>query len=141
MSKLAILSLVLAACTAGGMGIDQPTTPQSAPRAKVQFHTGAVDADGARALSLAAIEPSLPSVDRMAHQVRARLGDTATAELKLCVSPAGQVTKVELFQRTSFEAFDAAVVRDAQSWKFAAMPGPATVQTCDRATISYRAHR
>ena len=84
-----------------------------------------------------AIAPSLPSVDRMGARVRAALGDTATAAVQLCVSPAGHVTKVDLLESSTFEAFDAALLKDARAWQFTKLPGPTTLQTCSRAIVSY----
>jgi TonB family protein len=133
MLKPVILSTTLAACAVTGNALDRDT----APHAKVKLDLS-VAGEGAVPLSPSAIEPTLPSVDRIANQVRARLGDTATAELSLCVSPSGHVTKVELARSSTFDAFDTALLRDAETWQFSTMPGPASVQSCQRTTIAYR---
>jgi TonB family protein len=136
MSKLVVLTLVIApACAAGGF----PLARETSSTAKVQFTTTAPD--GVRAAFPRAIEPALPHVDRLAHQVRARFGDDAVASINLCVSPAGRVTKVALIEGSTFDAFDRALVQDVGRWQFAAMPGPAKLEVCDRATIAYRAPR
>ena len=110
----------------------------SAPSARVQLDltTNA----GAQPAFPTALDPALPSVDRISHNVRAALGDMATAEIDLCVAPSGSVTKVEIARSSNLEAFDEAVLRDARAWRFASLPGPDTLQSCRRATIAYRAH-
>ena len=136
MSKLAIAvaSLSLAACASTQTTLDHDT----AMRAKVRLDL-TLTGDAAIPAFPSAIDPAVPSVDRISHSIRARLGETATAELELCVSPAGHVTKVALARGSTFEAFDAALLRDAESWQFATMPGPAGLQACRHATIAYRA--
>lgn len=134
MSKLSMLALSfsLFACATGSTMID-PEAPSYTAAARLEL---GVTANGDSAFPHA-IEPRVPSVDRLGVQVRAALGDTATAALQLCVSPAGKVTKVELVESSTFAAFDAALLRDAKAWQFATLPGPEMLQTCSRATVSY----
>jgi TonB family protein len=135
MSKLVIASLLLSACATTGATLEHNNP---APHARIQFDPSAVT--GVKAAFPEAIEPRVRAVDRIAHLVRARLGGVATAQLELCVAPAGKVTKVTLARSSSFETFDAALLQDAQAWRFASLPGPTTVQSCRHATISYTAH-
>jgi TonB family protein len=132
MSKLAILALSLSAF-ATTSSLLEPTTGAGT---KVRLDLTTTKA--AATVFPSVVEPAVPSVDRIAHSIRARLGSTAIAELELCVSPAGNVTKVALAKTSTFEAFDAALVRDAEAWRFAAMPGPASLQSCRRARIAYQ---
>jgi TonB family protein len=134
MLKLAILSTTLAACASAATMLDRDT----APHAKVKLDLSA-PGDAAVAVFPSAIEPTVPSVDRISNQVRTRLGEMATAELELCVAPDGHVKKVALTRGSSFAGFDTALVRDAEAWQFQPMPGPASVQSCRRATVAYRA--
>jgi TonB family protein len=127
-----LLVLALPACAATTALVPAPAS-----------HTGAHLDLSARDGSLApafpeAIEPALPSVDRISREVRAQLGDTAVADLDLCVSPAGKVTRVAIAKSSTLAAFDAALLHDAEHWQFDALPGPDTVQSCRRATIEYR---
>jgi len=86
----------------------------------------------------APIEPTVPTVDRMAHSIQARFGATTmSAQLDLCVAPDGHVTKISVARGSSYEAFDHALVRDAAQWQFEKLPGPATVESCRRATVAY----
>ena len=50
--------------------------------------------------------PELPSVDRIAHLIRAQLGDAASADLDVCVAPSGRVTDVTLARTSTLRAFD-----------------------------------
>jgi TonB family protein len=116
------------------------TSSAAGSRAKLDLKINP-NADGASAIARKAIDPELPSVDRIAHLIRARLGDAASADLDVCVAPSGRVTDVTLVRTSTLRAFDDAVLRDAETWQFTALPGPANVKSCSRATISYRAHR
>jgi TonB family protein len=86
------------------------------------------------------IEPPLPSVDRIAYQVRERLGEQVIVLIDLCVAADGHVTKVSIASGSEFEPFDAALIRDIEEWQFASLPGktaPTRLQTCERATVQY----
>ncbi|MBS1118926.1 MAG: hypothetical protein H6Q90_1154 [Deltaproteobacteria bacterium] len=135
MSKLAALIIVSACAPSSTVGSRMPA--EASPHGRIQFDPHATG-DAAPASFPAALELSVPAVDRVAHLVRARLGETATAELELCVSPDGHVAKAELVRGSSLAAFDRALVHDAESWQFATLPGPASVQSCRRTTIAYR---
>jgi hypothetical protein len=133
------LSLVLftAACaTTGTNTMDR----EPAPHAKVQLDLQPSTEEQAVFPALHA--PRLPSVDRIAHRVRAQLGDEAIAAIELCVAADGHVTKVALLEGSSYEPFNAALVRDVQEWQFASLPGSTAtkpLQTCERATVKYLA--
>ena len=134
MLKLSLLSLSLAACaTTGATTLDR----DAAPRAKVKLDLAATGAD---TVFRAALDPQLPSVDRIARAVRLNLGATASAELDLCITPAGGVKHLRLVRGSSYTAFDQALLRDAAAWQFASLPGPDTVMSCSRATIAYHVH-
>lgn len=134
MSKLIVGFGFLFACATTGRSLDPNV---AGDRARVQLDLA--PSDTAAPAFPAALEPAVPSVDRIASSVRAALGSVATAELDLCVAPSGRVAKVELARSSSYDAFDGALLRDAKDWQFAVMPGPATVQSCRRATVAYRA--
>ena len=138
MSKLTfIFSLsALTACAAGSTyGVDRETAPHAAVRLEL-----ARASDVASAFP-AAIDPAVPSIDRIGREIGATLGDSATAQVDLCVSPSGRVTKLALAESSSSDAFDTALLQDAQRWRFASMPGPDSVQICQRARITYHPAR
>jgi TonB family protein len=136
MSKLILFIPFAVACATTSSGLTGDQTERG-PRAKVSL--GAPPASTQRAYP-ELVDPAVPSIDRLAHSIRARLGAAATAELDLCTTPAGRVTRVALARSSSFEAFDAALVHDAEGWQFGAMPGPDSVQSCRRTTVTYRPH-
>lgn len=127
--------LFTAACATTGTTMESREPTQ---RANVQLDLSTSAEE--HAVFPALEEPRLPSVDRISHQVRAQLGDEVVASIELCVAPDGHVTKVSLIEGTSFEPFNAAVVRDIEGWQFASLPGKTAVkslQTCERATLKY----
>jgi TonB family protein len=137
MSKLTVLVLALSACATGGITTGDR---DAAPRTGVRLDLS-VTPDDAVVVFPAAIDPVLPSIDRMSHALRARTGAAElTAQLDLCVAPDGHVTKIGLAKSSSNDAFDHALVRDVADWQFTAIPGPANVEACRRATIAYRTH-
>ena len=133
MLKLSILALALAACATTATGFDRDT----AQRAKVKLD---LSVTGVESAFPTALDLRVRSIDRMAHAVRANLGDVASAEIKLCVSPNGDVKQVELVRGSSYEIFDKALLTDAAAWRFASLPGPDSVMSCQRATIEYHPH-
>ncbi len=141
LSVLSTIGLVtFSACATGATPLLDPH--DSAPRAQVQLDFTAPATDGAVGASFpAVVEPRLPSADRIAPRIRTLLGETASADVHLCVAPAGNVTSVALARGSTMPAFDHAMMNDVTAWQFAAQPGPATVRTCERFTISYRTHR
>ena len=132
MFKLA-LSLSLVACVTGSSRGITSQAPRQVGGIQLTMTGGS---DGAVKFP-SAIDPALPSVDRMSRAVYATLGDTATAQLDLCITPSGKVTKLALARGTSMPELDAALLADAKTWRFEAMPGPDSVQICDRAEVSY----
>jgi hypothetical protein len=139
MSKhLVLVALLSAACaTGGGLGSEQDTGPHARPP-NVELTAAA---DDTRAVFPRAIEPQLPSADRIARQIRDNLGDDALVSLALCVATDGRVTKVAMLDGSNYGPFDAAVLTDAKSWHFDALPGPDNLQTCERVRVKYIAPR
>ena len=128
--------LLLSACaTTGSLGVDS----QASQHARVEL--APVSAQDTAQLAPRAIDPQLPSADRISHIIDARLGGEATAHVRLCVTPAGKVAEVRLEREGMLDAFDQAVMADVMSWHFAPQPGPETLRSCESATIVYRPHR
>jgi outer membrane biosynthesis protein TonB len=136
-SKLVLLSLSLAACATTGTALPgESAAPRTGVRLDLTAHT-----DDASSAFPDAVDTRVRSIDRMAHAIKARYGvTTMTATLDLCVAPDGHVTKVALAEKSSYDAFDHALVRDAAAWQFASLPGPASVESCRRATVEYATH-
>lgn len=134
--KLGLSLFWFTACATTGTTTMESREP--AHRAKIELELAAPAPD--RAPFPAALEPTMPSVDRIAYQLRYELGDTILASLDLCVAPDGRVTEVALVTPTRHAQLDAAILHDAREWQFASQPGStatAKVQTCERASLKY----
>ena len=135
MRNLISLSLILSACATGGL----PSTAEpTGPRAHVQLDFAAADRDDVEPVRPVVLDPKVPSVDRLATQLKYELGDTCGATLRLCVAPSGHVNSATITKSSTSPDFDAALLHDIASWQFAQMPGPANVQSCRIATVLYR---
>lgn len=135
MTKSALLlSALLAACATTGANtttamLDEPGT------GRVQLDL-APHADVDRVFP-SAVDPRLPGADRMATQILTEVGDRASLDVRLCVAPEGRVSSIEVLRGSGMAALDRSVVADAMAWQFASLPGPASVKTCEAATITY----
>ncbi len=136
MSKLLLIALALSACATTGTLIPGETSARTGVKLDLTAST-----DEASAAFPDALDTRVRSVDRMAHAIKARYGATTMlAKLDLCVAPDGHITKVALAEKSTYDAFDHALVRDAAAWQFASLPGPSNVESCRRATVEYVAH-
>lgn len=135
--KTAVAALLLSACATTGTPSTLGTEP-ARTGSRVQLDL-VPHADATRVFPNA-IDPRLPRADRLATEIRAELGETASLEVRLCVAPEGRVTSVEVLRGSQLAAFDQSVIADAMSWQFEALPGPASAKTCERATITYHPH-
>ncbi len=129
-----VYTLLLSACaTTGALGTDR-----EGPRARARVTLAPLTVEDTLRVMPHAIEPMLPSADRLTGAITARLGARATVDVTCCVSPTGAVVSAELARGSSYAPFDHAVMTDIVAWKFRAQPGPAHVRTCQAATIVYR---
>lgn len=134
-TRVLCIALLSACATTGSLGVD----PQSSTHARVSLVPAA--AEDTSQVVPRAIDPQLRSADRLSRMIDAQLGDQASVDVRLCVTPAGQVSSATLERSSTLAAFDQAVMSDVASWRFAAQPGPDTLRTCEIATIVYRPHR
>jgi TonB family protein len=123
-----------ACASSGTFGID----PQSSSRARVALQPPTGEA---KHLSPRAIDPQLPTADRLARVIEANLGEQATVAVRFCVTPAGRVASATLERSSKLALFDDAVMADVRDWRFAAQPGPESLKTCEIATVVYLPHR
>lgn len=130
-----LYALLLSACaTTGSLGAERE------PVTHARVVLAPLGGEDTVRLVPQAVDPMLPSADRIARVVEARLGPQATVDIRYCVSPAGKVTEATLERGSSLDQFDHAVMADIIDWQFEAQPGPDSLRTCDRATIVYRPH-
>ena len=135
-SHRVLYAVLLSACaTTGSLGVD----PQSSSHARVSLVP--VAGEDTTQVIPRAVDPQLPRADRIAHVIDARLGQQASVDVRLCVTPAGRLESATLARGSSFAQFDEAVLSDVAAWQFSAQPGPETLRTCETATVVYRAHR
>jgi len=136
MKPVLVLSLLssLGACatTSTMTGLDRDPSGASSVRLDLVPH-----ADATRTFP-DLVTARLPTADRLANQIRYELGESASIDVRLCVAAVGRVESIAITRRSNLPAFDDSVLADAKSWQFAAMPGPATLRTCEQATITYR---
>jgi len=135
--KLVLLSSVLlsglgACASTSTLGLPREASATSSVRLELVPHP-----DATRTFP-AVIAARLPTADRLAGPIRYELGDAASVEVKLCVAAPGQVESIAITRSSNLAAFDDSVVADAKRWRFEPMPGPATLRTCEQATITYR---
>src|SRR5262245_36776854 len=130
-----MIGMSLAACAAGGAGLDR----QAGPRAAVRFDTSSVDSEAAFPT---AKNPQLPSANRMHRVIQSELGGVASVDVRLCIAPDGHVQGLSLVRGSTLAEFDAAVLHDAVDWQFSGRPGTSsfasTLRTCEVAKITYR---
>ena len=127
--------VLLSACaTTGALGVD----PQPSSHARVSLVPAPADTTQ---VIPQAIDPQLPTADRLARTIDAQLGALASVDVRFCVAPTGRVASAALERSSTLPAFDAAVLADIQAWRFASQPGPAKLKTCEITTIVYRPHR
>ena len=133
-----LLAVSLSACATTGALDHSADATGSTSRVQLDFSARAEDA---KATFPAVMQPRLPSADRIAPRLATLGGDSLSADVRLCVRPDGKVANATLSQSSQVVAFDQAMMRDVAEWQFAAMPGPATLKTCEDFTISYRPRR
>lgn len=130
--SLAVLSCFGACATTSTLNVEREEPAGSSVRLDLVPH-----ADATRTFP-AVIAARLPTADRLAAQLRYELGDAASVDVRLCVAAAGQVESIAITRGSNLPAFDDSVIADAKTWQFEVMPGPATLRTCEQATITYR---
>jgi hypothetical protein len=111
--KLASLALLLSAsaCATHDGTFDRDTTTRSA-RSGIHLNLTS-GGDAATPVFPDILDRDVPTVDRMAHTVRARLGAIAVAQLQLCVGPDGRVIEAAVKRGSGYAAFDSALAQDA----------------------------
>lgn len=134
MLKLATLALALSACATHTATFDRDAGARSGIHLNLTQAT-----DAATPAFPEVLDRAVPTVDRMAHAIRARLGTIAVAQLELCVSPDGHVTFAKVKQGSGYAVFDTALEQDAAAWQFASLPGPANLKSCRLTTVAYHA--
>jgi TonB family protein len=125
-SLIAATALVLPACAATGSELRAPTAARaSIPQLDFTAHHLAFPALRGN--------PDLPSADDTAMHMQRVLGDSAAADVRLCIDTTGKVASAELIKSSGLASYDAGVLHDVRAWAFEA-PSSAT---CTDLTIAY----
>jgi len=81
-------------------------------------------------------EAALPS----AQHIRRELLTTAdhfAIGVRVCVTPDGGVSRVDLAASSGVAELDAAALHDIRAWRYEQFAGPSRLQTCKPMTLSY----
>src|SRR5437868_4796234 len=114
--KIIVAATLLASACAATTGTTTSLEPRAQTGSRVQLDL-ATHADATRVFPNA-IDPRLPRADRLATEIRAELGESASLEVRLCVAPEGRVTSVEVLRGSQLADFDQSVIADAMGWQF-----------------------
>jgi len=125
-SLLAVTALALPACAGTAQELRAPAgAAASVPSLDLKAPHGAFPA--------LAGNPDLPSADGVAMHMQHVLGDSAAADVKVCVDTTGRVETASLIKSSGLASYDAGVLADVRAWRFEA---PASA-TCTDLTIVY----
>ena len=123
-----VLGVTLAALAFAGCAATGPSTraadPQVATAAFPKRLTGGED---------------LPTVRRFNRAIETRHDGAVNAQVRVCVSPDGQVASAELVSSSGLEDYDREVLTDVQAWRYEPYAAPAETKVCERLEVSYRA--
>jgi TonB family protein len=136
LSLSAVLVLAAAGCATTGGGLPGRDGPLGGkvPDVSVEPTQGGRTGFPGRISNAA-----LPGADRLAHRINAEHNGTISAQVRLCVAPAGNVDQVGLVQSSGMAEFDKAVVDGVGDWQYAAYAAPDDIRVCENLTVAYRA--
>jgi hypothetical protein len=136
--KLVVPSMVLGACATGGASIDRGSSPIES----LGHASGAASVDSSLTGDrlAAASNLQLPTADLQFHRIWDEAGDTASADIRLCIAPDGHVTSVGLVRGSSSTTYNQALVNDAADWRFDNPTTPPSPMHCEVATVVYLPH-
>jgi hypothetical protein len=104
----------------------------------LDIRPGHADPDEAQAwFPTLASEPALPTADRMRDQLLATGRDRFDVGVRICVTPDGSVSRVDLTQTSGEQLLDNMAVHDIKAWRYESFAGPAGVHTCEPLSIRY----
>jgi len=104
----------------------------------IDINPGQGDPDEAKAwFPRLAGEPALPTADRMRDQLLATGRDRFDVGVRICVTPDGAVSRVDLTSTSGEQALDNVAVQDIQAWRYEAFAGAPGLRTCKPMSIHY----
>jgi TonB family protein len=124
-SLLAATALVLPACAGTAQELRAPAgAAASVPTLELHAPHGAFPAIIGNA--------DLPSADAVAMHMQHVLGDSASADVRVCVDGTGRVEKASLLKSSGLGSYDAGVLADVRAWRFEA---PAQASCADLTVV------
>jgi hypothetical protein len=82
-------------------------------------------------------EARLPSADLLRVALRGEGIERASASLRVCIAPGGNVVEATLAEPTGDAALDGAIVRDVTRWTYEPYGAPSTVRVCTPVSLTY----
>lgn len=82
-------------------------------------------------------EARLPSADLLRVMLRGEGIERASANLRVCIAPSGNVVDATLGTATGNAALDAAITRDIARWTYEPYAAPATLRVCTPVSVTY----
>ena len=82
-------------------------------------------------------EARLPTADQLRVALRGEGIERATASLRVCIAPGGNVVEATLAEPTGIATLDAAITRDVTRWSYEPYAAPSTVRVCTPVSITY----
>jgi len=82
-------------------------------------------------------ETRLPSADLLRVALRGEGIERATASLRVCIAPGGNVVETTLASPTGIAALDAAITKDIAGWTYEPYAAPSTLRVCMPVSVTY----
>lgn len=82
-------------------------------------------------------ETRLPTADLLRVALRGEGIERATASLRVCIAPAGNVVEAKLETPTGVWALDAAIAKDVAGWTYEPYAAPSTLRVCMPVSVTY----
>jgi TonB family protein len=83
--------------------------------------------------------PELPDADRLYRRIAVEKAGTASAQVRLCVAPAGKVDRVDLVSSSGMAEYDQAVLDNVATWQYESFAAPVETRVCENLTVAYHA--
>lgn len=82
-------------------------------------------------------EARLPTADQLRVMLRGEGVERATASLRVCIAPGGNVVEATLDAPSGNAALDAAITKDVWGWTYEPYAAPSTLRVCTPVSVTY----
>jgi TonB family protein len=121
---LALGSIAFAGCAAPAQSSAAPADPQAA---SLTFPARTSGAD------------ELPEVRRFNRAVQVEHAGQVKAQVRVCVTPDGNVAAAELVESSGVESYDQALISSVERWTYEPYQAPAETRVCQQLEVAYSA--